>query len=137
MPYPTELRERAVRAYENGVGTRAAVSTLFTLGTATLGRWVRRKRTEGTVKARGYAGGQRPRIGRVGEIILLALVERQRDATLDELAAAYGAATGTVIGKSVIDRTLTRMGITLKKRRCGQLNERAPEYKSCGVSISN
>jgi transposase len=117
MPYATELRERAVRAYLEKRGSYAEVSELFAIGTASLTRWLQRKRTEQTVEPRPHGGGRSRRIGCVGEVILLALVERRRDATLEELAAEYSAATHTTVGKSVIDRALARLKITLKKRR--------------------
>jgi transposase len=41
-PYPTELRERAVRAYESGSETYAMVASDFSVSEPTLQRWVRR-----------------------------------------------------------------------------------------------
>ena len=38
-PYPTALRERAVRAYEGGVETYADVATRFSIDINTLVRW--------------------------------------------------------------------------------------------------
>jgi transposase len=116
MPYATDLRERAVRAYNEDRGSYAEVSDLFAIGTATLTRWLRRHRCEDTVEPRPHGGGRVRRIGPIGEVILLALLERQPDLTLEELAAAYGSATHTRVGKSVLDRTLSRLDITLKKR---------------------
>jgi transposase-like protein len=41
-PYPTELRERAVRAYESSSETYAMVASDFSVSEPTLQRWVRR-----------------------------------------------------------------------------------------------
>ena len=55
-PYPIELRERAVRAYEAGDGTYAAVADRFSVNLWTLWRWVQRRAT-GTVAACDKRGG--------------------------------------------------------------------------------
>lgn len=51
MSYSADLRERAVLEYEHGKGTRGATSNLFTVGSATLGRWIRQYREEGTLSS--------------------------------------------------------------------------------------
>ncbi len=56
-PYPTELRARAVRAYESGSETYATVASDFSVSEPTLQRWVRRQRTTGTVDPLVKAGG--------------------------------------------------------------------------------
>ena len=43
-PYPTALRERAVRAYEPSVETYEDMPKRFAVGEATRQRWVRRQR---------------------------------------------------------------------------------------------
>ena len=60
-PYPIALRERAVRAYENGTDTYKEVAAQFSISVATLIRWVQRERETGSV-ARSWpnavAGGR-------------------------------------------------------------------------------
>jgi len=56
-PYPIERRERAVRAYEPGGASYAAVADRFSVNLWTLLRWVQRRRATGTVAALGKRGG--------------------------------------------------------------------------------
>ena len=56
-PYPIDLRERAVRAYEAGDGMYAAVADRFSVNLWTLWRWVQRRRATGTVAACDKRGG--------------------------------------------------------------------------------
>ncbi len=58
-PYPTSLRERAVRTYETGTETYKQVAAQFSIGLATLVRWVQRARNTGTVAPFDRAGGWR------------------------------------------------------------------------------
>jgi transposase len=48
-PYPTALRERAVRAYETSPDTYADVAARFAISLNTLLRWVQRARATGDV----------------------------------------------------------------------------------------
>jgi transposase len=56
-PYPTALRERAVRAYETSTDTYAEVAARFAIGLNTLLRWVQRARATGDVTAFDKRGG--------------------------------------------------------------------------------
>ena len=141
MALPVELRERAVGAYLNGEGSRNTISRLFGIGTATLGRWVRRKRDIGVVACKPHGGGQVPRIGPVGELILYALVEQCPDGTLEELTDAYAAVTHMPMNDSVVSRVLIRLGLTRKKRLSLHKSDRASACKpnatsSCRSSAS-
>src|SRR3989442_754541 len=56
-PYPTALRERAVRAYETSTETYADVAARFAIGLNTLLRWVQRARATGDVSPFDKRGG--------------------------------------------------------------------------------
>jgi transposase len=50
--HPESLRQRAVRAYEDGIDGYLAVAERFSIGIATVKRWVKLQRTVGTVEPR-------------------------------------------------------------------------------------
>ena len=56
-PYPTALRERAVRAYEGSAETYAEVAARFSIHINTLVRWVQGARERGTVLPAPRGGG--------------------------------------------------------------------------------
>jgi transposase-like protein len=58
-PFPIELRERAVRAYESGEGSHTAVAERFSLNPWTLLRWILRHRQTGSVAPLAKSGGLR------------------------------------------------------------------------------
>ena len=62
-PLPDELRERVVQAYLSGDESFEAVAQRFSVGSASVKRWVRLKRTKGTISAK-------PHVGRTGHFIL-------------------------------------------------------------------
>lgn len=113
-PYPTALRERAVRAYETSTDTYAEVAARFAIGLNTLLRWVQRARTTGDVTAFDKRGGwQSP----VDLTVLHRLVREKPDRTTDELTRAYNreAAPNARVHRSSVLRALQRTGYVFKK----------------------
>ena len=113
-PYPTELRERAVRAYETGDETYVTVATRFSIGEATLQRWVGRQRATGVLDPLAKAGGW---VSPVDVRVLQALVQERPDRTTDELTRVYNrrAPAAARVHRSSILRALQRLGYVFKK----------------------
>lgn len=112
--YPIELRERAVQAYEAGEGSYDLLAARFRIGSATLERWVQRKRKMGTV-APGRAGGGN--FSRVDVVILEEVLAAKPDVTTTELTVAYNRRVGRAgrTHRSSIHRALRRAGYVFKK----------------------
>jgi transposase len=118
-PYPVELRERVVRAYESGDGSYVSVSLLFDVGEASVKRWVGRHRKKGSVAAQPKGGGTPSPVG-APEID--AIVARLGDPTALEITAEFnrdrrGRARVHV---SSIKRALHRFGYVIKKNAAGR-----------------
>ena len=113
-PYPTELRERAVRAYESGSETYVAVAERFAVGEATLQRWVQRQRATGALDPLARGGGW---TSPVNVPLLLAAVHERPDRTTSELTQAYNcrAAPAARVHRSSISRALQRLGYVCKE----------------------
>lgn len=110
-PYSSDLRERVVEAVEEGA-TRAEAAERFGVSVATAVRWHQSWRNEGRLEAKPYGGSQSP-LEDYGEEIL-ALIEEQRDRTLDEIVAAMH--KKHIPGsRTALFRFLERHDITLKK----------------------
>jgi hypothetical protein len=76
------------------------------------------------------SGGKNPRIGTIGEIILLDILDGRPDATLREIAGKYGIVTRMLLSKSVIHDTLERLGITRKKKQFSTMNKKLNGFKN-------
>ena len=115
-PYPTALRERAVRAYESNDETYVEVAERFAIGEATLQRWVRRQRDTGVLDPLAKAGGW---VSPVDVALLHQLVQERPDRTTDELTRVYNrqAAPNARVHRSSILRALRRTGYVFKKKR--------------------
>jgi len=120
-PYPRELRERAVRAYESRTDTYEDVAARFAIGPATLVRWVQRQRETGTLDPLAKAGGwESP----VEWAVLKALLDEAPDQTCAELTRAYNrVAPHGRVHRSSIWRALRRTGYVFKKNAPGPRNK--------------
>jgi len=113
-PYSIELRERAVEAYESGVGSYATVAGMFGIGMITLKRWVRVFRREGHLFPKKKGGGNRSDIS-LDEIERI--VAAMGDANSGEIAAEYNRGRRGKERRHAcsIRRALHRAGFVVKK----------------------
>jgi transposase len=117
--HPLELRTRVVQAYEAGQGSYAGVAVQFSVGEASVKRWVRLKRRQGDVVPRRKGGGTPSLIAR--EEIEAALA-RLRDATAGELTAEFNRKRHwrARVHVSSMKRALHRYGYVVKKNADGR-----------------
>jgi transposase len=110
-PYSSDLRERVVEAVNEGA-TRSEAAERFGVGVSSAVRWHQAWRETGTVEAKPCGGSRSPLEDYAEEII--ALVEDQRDRTLNEIVAAMH--KRRIPGsRTALFRFLERHGITFKK----------------------
>jgi transposase len=118
-PFPRELREQAVRAYEAGADSIPTVAAVFGVSVPTLQRWITRQRRTGTVDPLARGGGW---ISPVDTAHLLHLVDARPDRTLEELTRAYNRGAPLRVHRSSIVRALERAGYVHKKNGPGRWN---------------
>ena len=124
-PYSEDLRRRVMKAVDDG-HTRDEVAAMFDIGTATVERYIRRRRQTGSLKPDKFGGHQRHKLAdhdrKVRE-----LVKAEPDQTLMELRAQLAVA-GVKVSKSAVDRFLKAAGLSYKK------NSRGNRAKTSGRS---
>lgn len=118
MPNPlsTDLRERLIKAVEDGASRRSAAKT-FGVAPSTAIKWVNFWKRTGCLDARPRGGDHRShRIEQYAEAILV-LVDETPDLTLAELAAHLEDAHGLKVSQSAVWRLLDRHAMSFKKNR--------------------
>jgi transposase len=135
-PYPIELRERAVRAYEDGTETYVEVAARFRIAISTLCLWVRKARDTGTVMPAPKGGGWYSPVD-IG--LLHRLVRERPDRTTEEVTRAYNrvAAPEARVHRSSILRALQRTGFVFKKNGRGRRNWIAPRSRLSETPFAN
>src|SRR5262245_7778194 len=125
--YSQDLRERVVRACDEGRGTRPQLADLFGVSTAWIRRLLQRRRQSGSFAAKPHAGGTQPKLAPEQRHRLLALVVQDPDATLAELHARLGA----LVHVTTVHRALVAYGLTVKKKSCTPASATAPTSGGC------
>src|SRR5437868_4599222 len=82
--YSTDLRERALAAYEAGEGRQSEVARVYRIGERTLSGWLKLAREEGRRRPKPRRGGRAP-LGGEREA-MAGLVAERKEATLVEAA---------------------------------------------------
>lgn len=115
--YPVALRERVVRAYEAGDGSYPVMAARFSLGEATVKRWVWRYR-DGQLSPAKKGGGTPSRLTAAD---IDALVTQLGDPTAGEVTAAYNRTRRgrARVHVSTMKRALHRCGYVVKKNAAG------------------
>ena len=116
-PYSIDLRERVIRAWKTGKYTWDELASLFSIGVASVDRWVRAYRRTGRVEPARHGGGNPARVPADKQPILARLLDERPDLTLMELAMWYTAVTRVPASHSAVSRALKKMGVTRKKKR--------------------
>jgi transposase len=115
-PYPKELRERVVAAYHRNEGTYEALALRFSVGPATVDRWLARFRRSGTIEPSAMGGARRERkVDAAGEKFIADVLAEVPDTSMDELAEAYRDEFGVSMHKATMARSVGRMGYTRKR----------------------
>lgn len=111
--YSLDLRERALRALDAGLAA-GEIERTFGITTRTLRRW-RQRRASGQSLAPGQSPGRPPVIPPHQHAALRAQVAAHPDATLAEHCQRWQTAQQVSVSVAAMARTLTKVGITLKK----------------------
>jgi transposase len=121
-PHPLELRVRAVQAHEAGEGSYSAIAERFSVGEASVKRWVWRYRSHGTFEPRPRGGGVHSKIS-AAEID--AILGRLGDANAGEITAEFNLSRRgrNRVHVSSMKRALHRYGYVVKRERFRPLEQ--------------
>ena len=124
-PHPIELRERVVAAYEAGEGSYEEIALRFSIGPASVNRWVRLSRTRGDVSPQPKGGGTPSAIT---EEAVARIIDKLGDPTTTELTVEYnrGRRGKDRVHVSSMKRALHRHGYVVKKNADGLWRVCAP-----------
>jgi transposase len=117
MAYSTDLREKIVRAYDEGLGSQRAIAELFGVSRSFVEKLLQRRRLTGEVAALPHGGGRRPVCDKKERELVRRLVASQPDATLDELCTAVERKRRVRVSRPTMSRLLRRLDLPRKKSR--------------------
>jgi transposase len=124
--YGDDLRERLVRAVEDGASVREAAG-IYDVAPSTVVKVHQRWRATGAVSAKPMGGDQRSHTIEAHSAVILALIQAQPDLTLLEICDAL-AAKGIKVSRSALWRLFDRHKVSFKKKRRTRASKNAPTW---------
>ena len=125
-PYPIELRARVVASIEEEKLSFRDTAERFAVSLRWVVTLLRRWRQEQTLVPRPHAGGRDRKIHPAAEGWLTTWLDAEPDLTQEQLCERL-AEHGVEVDRSVISRTLERLGWTRKKKRWSRPSGSAPK----------
>ena len=116
--YSIDLRKKIVESYENKEGSIRKTSKRFKVSKGFVFSILKKLKETGTIYPKPHGKGRNPSIKPEGETFIRKLIEKQPDLILEEICIEYNKSFEYAVTRSTIDRTLKRMNITRKKKRC-------------------
>jgi transposase len=135
--YPVELRERVVAACVVKGMNQEEAAEVFSVGSATVYRWVRLHRENGSVSPRPHGGGTKRAFDSEEDQLLGEIVEEKPDRTIAELTAEICRRIGRTVSASAVVRSLKRLGLTLKKKSSRRSRRSVPTSRSAAPRSSS
>jgi transposase len=132
--YSSDLRERVLRAIDAGE-SRADIIRLFGVSLATIKRYLKQRREQGTVAAKPHPG-RPPKKSAPLQAALHKQLEEHDDATLATHCQLWQQQSGEEVSQSTMSRAISKLGWTRKKRRWVPVNV-TPKHGLPGKSSSN
>ena len=123
-----DLRERILRAYDRGEGTREEIAQRFSVSLGMVKKLLQQRRTTGCIKPRHHLAGRKKLIVAEHRIAIRQHLKHKPDMTLAELREALGLECTL----PAIHYVLVDMGLTYKKRHSAQLSRSAKTSVSHG-----
>jgi transposase len=111
---PVETREKVIAAYERGEGTIRELARKFSVGSASLTRWLALKKEKGSLEPKPHGGGRQPTLDEEDRQWLRHLLAENPDLLPAQLRLRLAQTRDKTVGMSTVYRTLRAMGIVQK-----------------------
>ena len=122
--YSRDLREKVLKAYNDKEGSMRELAERFMVSLKFVFTLIKSFNQNGHINPKPHGGGRRSAVDEKGCQFISELINCNVDLTLEELCSRYDQKFGKKVSKSTMDRTLKKMNITRKKRRCMILQRR-------------
>lgn len=115
--YSLDLRQKILRASDQGLGSQRAMATLFGVSLSFVEKLLRRRRATGDIAPRPHAGGRRASCDAAALAQIRRFVHEQPDATLAELCERLWTQQHLRVSVPTMGRIVLHLKLPRKKSR--------------------
>lgn len=130
--YSLDLRQKIVDAYATGNVSQRQLAHQFQVALSFIQKLLKQQRETGSIAPKKRVQQTPPKLTPEQLTVLAQLVEEKNDATLDELRDQLEQKTGVLIGRSTLDRMLTKLDLTVKKNAPRQRKRKSQSSATTG-----
>ncbi len=114
--YSLDLRQKIVDIYAEGNISQRQLAKQFRVALSFIEKLLKQHRETGNIAPKVRTEQTPTKLNAEQLKVLEQIVEANNDATLDELRYQLEQKTGVLIGRSTVDRMLTKLNLTVKKK---------------------
>jgi transposase len=113
--YSLDLRQKIVDAYAEGNISQRQLALQFRVALSFIEKLLKQHRETRSIEPKVRTQQTPTKLNPEQLSVLVAIVEANNDATLEELRTLLHQQTGVLIGRSTVDRMLQKLNLTVKK----------------------
>lgn len=114
--YSLDLRQKIVVTYAEGNISQRQLAKQFRVALSFIEKLLKQHRETGNIAPKVRTEQTPTKLNEEQLTLLEQIVKANNDATLDELRYQLEQKTGVLIGRSTVDRMLTKLNLTVKKK---------------------
>ncbi len=130
--YSLDLRQKIVDTYAEGNISQRQLAKQFRVALSFIEKLLKQHRETGNIAPKVRTEQTPTKLNEEQLTILEQIVKANNDATLDELRYQLEQKTGVLIGRSTVDRMLTKLNLTVKKKHYTLPKKRVSGFNSNG-----
>ncbi|MGH2414382.1 MAG: helix-turn-helix domain-containing protein [Microcystaceae cyanobacterium] len=115
--YSLDLRQKIIETYETEKISQRKLAARFRVALSFISKLLNQWREKRDLRPKSHGGGKKLKLLPAHIIILGDLVQEKNDATQKELSEQLHEKTGVKVSGSTVSRVLTRLNLTVKKKR--------------------
>lgn len=135
--YSLDLRQKIVDAYAEGNLSQRQLAKQFRVALSFVEKLLKQQRETGDIAPKKRTNQTPTKLNEAQLQVLEQLVEQHNDATLEELRDLLEQKTGVWIGRSTVDRMLTKLDLTVKKNTASGRERKRPSAKATGRVLAS
>lgn len=136
-PYPVEFRAKIIEVWQQEQLSIRQLAKQFRVSKSFIQKLMKQYKETGDLRPLPQGGTCPPKINNEQMVDLVAIIEENNDATLEELCELLNEKREVKVSKSTMGRITQRLNYTLKKKTLSATEKKTIEFKKKEKNIGN